>query len=395
MRSLVLAMCLLLVACSGDRSPPASPASIPDAVVPGYENIRFWGDEEPADFSGYLDTLRGQVRERAAREGALPNGGTLDVLILSGGGSDGAFGAGLLNGWTARGDRPEFGLVTGISTGALIAPLAFLGPDYDAELTDLFTNTSTGTLVRFTPLQGIFQGFGLVDTARMEARMTRAITPQAVARIAEEHRKGRRLWIGTTNLDAQRPVIWDIGAIAAAGHSDAPSLIRRIMLASASVPGAFRPVLIEVEAEGRRWSEMHMDGGVTRQLFFHPPQMRLPEPVPGPGEMRRGTIYAIRNTKLAPDYQPVEAGILPITIRSLATLIKSSGVNDLLVLADQARHGGFQLRMTAVPEDFDMKEREFFDPDYMRALYRIGYDQAERGLQWTDGLASESLAPVN
>jgi len=217
----------------------------------------------------------------------------------------------------------------------------------------------------------------------MEARMARVITPAAVAQIAAEHRKGRRLLIGTTNLDAQRPVIWDIGAIAATGRADAPELIRRIMLASAAIPGAFPPVLFEVEADGERWTEMHVDGGVTRQLFLYPRQVRLPPPG-GAGAMRRGTIYAVRNTKLAPDYQAVAAGILPITVRSLATLLKSSGLSDVAVLTEQARQGGFRLKLTAVPEAFDVEQDELFDPEYMRALYDLGHEMALRGDLWTE-----------
>jgi hypothetical protein len=392
MRFLVIVAVLTLAACTADRYPPASPAPSPDAAVPGYADIRFWGDESPPDAAAYLETQRTQIGERARREGGLPNGGLLDVLILSGGGPDGAYGAGLLNGWTARGDRPEFGVVTGISIGALIAPLAFLGPDYDAELTDIFTNTSTRTILRFTPFRAIFQGVGLSDTTGMEEWIARAITGEVIARIAAEHRKGRRLWIGTTNLDAQRPVVWDIGAIAATGRADAPGLIRRIMLASAAIPGAFPPVMVEVEADGESWSEMHVDGGVTRQLFFFPPKLRLPPPQAGPEAMRRGTVYAVRNTKLAPDYRPVAAGILPIAVRSLATLIKSSGANDLLVLTEQARQGGFGLKLTAVPTEFGVKEKEFFDPAYTRALYDLGYDLALRGVQWTDGLGETAPA---
>jgi hypothetical protein len=380
----VVLFLLVLTACTGDRSPPASPNGLAEAVLPGYPGIRFWGDEAPEGASTYLAEQQKQIRARVERDGARPNGGRFDVLILSGGGADGAYGAGLLNGWTARGDRPEFGLVTGISTGALIAPLAFLGADYDDELADLYTKTSTDTLIEFRPLRGVFGGYGLVDTTPMEQRMARVITPRAVARIAGEHRKGRRLLIGTTNLDAQRPVIWDIGAIAATGRADAPALIRRIMLASAAIPGAFPPVLFEVEADGERWTEMHVDGGVTRQLFLYPRQFRLPPPATAPSVLRRGTVYAVRNTKLAPDYRPVAAGILPITTRSLATLLKSSGLSDVTVIAEQARQSGFELKLTSVPREFSVEENEFFDPDYMQALYQTGYELALHGDPWSD-----------
>lgn len=387
MRWLIALILLLpvLMACEGARLLPAPP---PDtaavAEVPGFAGARIWGDETPENSTKRIRAVRRLVAERIRRGDELPNGGTVDVLLLSGGGSDGAYGAGLMNGWTARGGRPEFWVVTGISTGALIAPFVFAGPEFDRDLKYLFTNSRTEDLVTFrffAALRGAL--LGLTDRTSLARTVETALTPRLMKRIAHEHARGRRLLIGTTNLDAQRPVVWDIGRIASSGKPGARELIRDILLASAAIPGAMPPVEIVVEAGGRRFAEMHVDGGVTRQLFFLPPSLRASatRDLLGP-DFRIGTIYLVRNTKLAPDYAETKAGIVQITSRSISTLIKFSGVANVQNIEAQARAAGFGLKVTAVPESFRHPEEELFDVKYMRALYEIGYDRMSDGDPW-------------
>ena len=387
MRAVLLALLVvpLLAACAGVRLLPAPPADLaPDAAVPGYADVRSWGDESFSFTNSRIDETKRFLQREIAAGNDLPNDGTIDVLLLSGGGSDGAYGAGLLNGWTDRGGRPEFWVVTGISTGALIAPFAFAGPEFDRQLELFYTNTRTDDLITlrlFDALTGSL--LGLADTTSLVAIVDQALTPELLDRIAAEHARGRRLLIGTTNLDAQRPVVWDVGKIAASGRPDARRLIRDILLASSAIPGAMPPVQIEVEAGGRLYSEMHVDGGVTRQLFFLPPGLRLDALSPLLGDqLRIGTVYLLRNTKLAPHYAETEPGIVPITSRAISTLIKFSGVANVEVVREQARTNGFALKVTAVPEGFHHTEEEMFDPKYMRALYEVGYDGAFGGDPW-------------
>lgn len=390
---IVLLMLPLLLACTGTRiheAPPADAAGI--AKVPGFSDIRFYGDELPDWAEGrardYADFMTGRIKSG----GRLPNGGVVDALLLSGGGSDGAYGAGLLNGWSARGGRPEFWIVTGISTGALIAPFAFLGEEYDDELERFYTNTRTEDLVTFRVLMALRgQLLGLADRTSLEQTVEDALTPELIGRVASEHRRGRRLLIGTTNLDAQRPVVWDIGRIASSGHPEARRLIRDILLASSAIPGAMPPVQIEVELDGKRYSEMHVDGGVTRQLFFLPPYFRMDaiRSLAG-GRLRMGTVYLLRNTKLDPDYVSTAPDIVSITSRSIATLIKFSGISDVRIVEQQARENGFALRVTAVPEDFNVEESELFDIDYMRALFDVGFRRAVAGVAWETSIRARS-----
>lgn len=381
----------LVSGCLGERPFPAVPTdSYTLAQVPGFPGARFWGDAPPEGVAEELELINQQVMARIRTDKRLPNGGRIDMLVLSGGGSDGAYGAGLLTGWTARGDRPEFMLVTGISTGALIAPFAFIGARFDSELERFYTNTKTSDvagLALYSVLIG--DSLGLADTQGFFDAVDRALTPEVIERIAEEHNKGRRLWVGTTNLDAQRPVIWNVSAIAATGKPGARALIRDVLIASASIPGAFSPQLVRVEVDGQRFTEMHVDGGVTRQLFLYPIDLKLSEFIRSHQRvMRPGTIYVVRNTLLDPRFEPVQPRVLEITARSVSTLIKFSGVADVEVLRAQAIGDGFGLKLTAVPTDFDAEEGEPFDPVYMRALFQVGYDRMLEGDPWTTAVPS-------
>ena len=393
----VVCALLLLASCEGTRIIDAAPANTHRlAKIPGYPDARTWGDTSAVAVDERIGELIGQVRAEARRTGKLLNDGKFESLVLSGGGSDGPYGAGLLVGWTETGTRPDFNFVTGISAGAMIAPFAFLGPEFDHKLRAFSLENSTDTLVAFQILRGIFTGFGLLDISPLEKRLEELITPEVVARIGAEHKKGRRLWIGTTNLDAQRPVHWDIGRIAASGREDAPALIRKIVLASASIPGAFPPVFFNVEIGGRIYSEMHVDGGVTQQLFFYPYEVELPRlPSDARTLVERGTIYVIRNTKLDPAFVPVNPGIVAIAGRSMSTLIKFGGQNDVRLLESQARRDGFGLKVTSVPEDFAMVEQELFDPDYMRALFELGYGMASQKETWRVEVAPAAAPAIN
>ena len=389
---------IVVSGCTGTRMLPAPPASqLQLATIRGMDDdlqIRFWGDLAPGGTEAQLRVIRDQIAARVAEEGELPNDGFYDVLALSGGGSDGAYGAGLLNGWSERGDRPEFALVTGISVGALLAPFAFLGEEYDDELEELFTETKAEDVVQVIFFRALFGwALGLADISPLELTFDRILTPEMVDRIAEEHRKGRRLWVGTTYLDAQRPVTWDIGAIAASDYGDKRDLIKDILLASAAVPGAFPPVMFPVEIDGKRYSEMHVDGAITRSLFIYPRNLDLSAQVNGdPSGMRIGTIYLVRNTKLEPVYQPVPPSILRIAERSIWTLIKAAGIGDVAAIENQADRDGWLLKRTSVPLEFDVPETSFFDREYMRALYEIGYERVMKGIAWETVIDAQPAA---
>ena len=227
------------------------------AVIPGIPDARAWGDSD-AEFRRLLPQASGPW------------------LALSGGGADGAFGAGVMIGWTAAGNRPEFAVVSGVSIGALIAPYAFLGPSYDAQLRENFANITAADV-----FEDRITGESLLDSWPLKRLIEKRMTPELLQAIAAEHRSGRRLLVGTTNMDAGRRVIWNMGAIAAQGDEKALRLFRDILLASSSIPGFFQPVAIEVEANGKTFQEMHLDGTVTAPFFVAPESTLWRKPVPG------------------------------------------------------------------------------------------------------------------
>ena len=399
-RATAILALVALAACTGIRPQPAPPpGAFLDAALAGFEEVRFWGDRPPQRRAQEVALLVQQLRARARREGDWPNGGRLESLVLSGGGSDGPFGAGLLVGWTDAGTRPEFGIVTGISAGALIAPFAFLGSDFDDELTEFTVEGSTDSLVTVQIATALLDGVGLLDNSKLRQKLRGLITEDVVRAIAAEHDRGRRLLIGTTNLDAQRPVYWRIDAIAKQGLGRpraTADLITRIIVASASIPGVFPPQFFAVEAGGQVFTEMHVDGGVTNQLFFLPIDRELAASLPP--DVRRyaanGTIYVIRNTKLSPDYSPVEPGLVQIAGRSISTMIKFGGRGDILTLAARARDAGYRVKVTAVPESFDMVAQELFDPAYMQSLFAVGRSMADAPGTWTE-ITSLTTAPAS
>jgi len=349
----------MLAGCATVPERTAVPVQLAgDAAVPGLADVRVWGD---AHFSHAL--LQAELPRLKAkyqtRTGALPKGGApaqapvSNLLALSGGADDGAFGAGLLVGWSEHGDRPEFDLVTGISAGALIAPFAFLGRDHDRELAGLFTSYSADQIYQSNILAGLFGGNALADSAPLARLIEHYVDAPFLRSVAEERAKGRFLLVGTTNLDAQRPVYWDMGRIAQKGDARALQLFRRVLLASASIPGVFPPVLVEVEAGGHPYQEMHVDGGTTREVFFTIADFRFDEIDKAIGRKVQRRLWIVRNGKIEPEYKAMPETTLAIAQRSLETLTKSRGIGDLVRIYTRARADNIDYNLAAIPADFD------------------------------------------
>jgi hypothetical protein len=374
-----------LTGCTGAPSrDPVPEAAVNTAAtdlpseVPSW--IRVWGDELPATANWLLSLPPEQLKALMPAAFGKPH----TYLAISGGGQDGAFGAGLLNGWTASGKRPTFTIVTGISTGALIAPFAFLGSEYDPVLTQVYTQYSTKDIVRKKNILSIVMSASAADTAPLKALIAHYVSPQVIAAIAAEHRAGRRLWIGTTNLDAGRPVLWNIGEIANSNDPQAPGLIHDILLASASIPAAFPPVLIQVQANGQSFDELHVDGGTTTQVFFYPAGLDWKKVLKKLNVPGTPDLYVIRNSFVHSDYLPTREKLIPITSRSVSTLLRTQGIGDLYRIYSVAVRDGIRYHLAYIPDDFDMKYNESFDPAYMRALYNVGYELGKSGKAWAD-----------
>lgn len=361
---------------------PVTPEFEDKVSVMGNVQVRYWGDRAPENMAALSAEKWAQVR--SARPALLKAGGRpqISLLAISGGGSDGAFGAGLLVGWTARGNRPEFDIVTGVSTGALTAPFAFLGPRYDPALKDVYTNYSTDQLLTKHPVRGLLGGDALASNEPLAGVIAHYVTAEFLAEVAREHARGRRLLIGTTNLDAQRPVIWDMGRIASSGDPSALALFRNVLLASAAIPGLFPPVYVQVRADGGVRQEMHVDGGTTNQVFLLPTQVSAGGIDAKLGINPQRRLYIIRNGRVAPEYKAVKASTLAIAGRSISTLIKTQGIGDLYQMYEFSRRNRIAYNLAYIPGSFPDTSTEAFDPKYMSALFNLRFELGKSGRPW-------------
>jgi predicted acylesterase/phospholipase RssA len=316
--------------------------------------------------------------------------GPFSYLALSGGGADGAYGAGVLNGWTARGTRPKFSVVSGVSTGALIAPLAFLGATYDATLRDVYTSGIAESILDAPNALNALFGSGLFGNTRLRELVARYVDQDMLSAIAVEHARGRRLFIVTTNLDTQRTVIWDMGRIASVRSPQALGLFRDVVAASASIPVVFPPMFIDAEANGIRFQEMHADGGVTAPVLTLPEAFLLRY-----AALRNGSqtqIYILINNKVERDFQVVPDSTVDIAARALSSATKTQTRSVLYETYDFARRNKFGFNLTYIEKDVPSSKSPGFETKYMQALYQYGYERARMGDFWTKAPPSDDLS---
>jgi predicted acylesterase/phospholipase RssA len=366
-----------------ERSPAVPSSRTGQATVLGIPNERFFPalDIDPLE-AEFIAALERQRRARGLK--TLADMPQLQLLAISGGGENGAFGAGLLSGWSTQGTRPAFDLVTGISTGALTAPFAFLGPDYDAQLRAVYTETAPHEIMLRRSITAALFNDAMADNEPLFRTISRFVDDRMLAGIAAAYDSGRLLLIASTNIDAQVPVIWNIGAIAKSGHPKAADTIRRILLASAAIPGAFPPSMIDVTMDGRSYQEMHVDGGAIAQTFLYPSALtrnraqrrRTGQPVVD------ARVFVIRNGRLDPEWAAVERRTLGIAGRAIATMIAIAGYNDVIRIYGITQRDGIDYNLAFMGSDFNQVLPSPFDSAYMRALYNYGYQRALHGYDW-------------
>jgi hypothetical protein len=381
--TVVLLLVLLLTGCSGPVRKDAVPETLTTrAVVPGLADVRYRlgidTERLRADAVESFYTEVAYLRSQGHR-GQLP---PANFLAISGGGDDGAFGAGLLNGWTAAGTRPYFKLVTGVSTGALTAPFTFLGPAYDDQLKRFYTELTPSDIVRKRSVVAALTSDALSDNEPLKRLVAEQVDEAFLAAVAAEHRKGRILLIATTDLDARQSVLWNMTKIAASTDPKAPDLFRAIMIASAAIPAAFPPVMIDVEADGLHYQEMHVDGGTMAQVFVYPPALQVKDISRRHHVKRERRAFVIRNARLDPAWAEVDRRTLTIAERAISSLIQTQGVGDLYRIYLEAKRDGVDFNLAYIPSSFNAPHREDFDPEYMRALFRTEFDMATNGFPW-------------
>jgi predicted patatin/cPLA2 family phospholipase len=366
---------VLLHGCASVVNRHPLPQNLVDsAEIEGIPDARIWGDELPPHYQSW------NSKSKTELQSSFP--GIINTehsyLAISGGGPRGAYGAGLLAGWTESNSRPEFTIVTGVSVGALTAPFAFLGSDYDDELETLYTTYYTDDLIH---LKANWRD-SFASSNQLKKVIAKYVNDEMLSALAVEYRKGRRVYIITTNLDASRPMMWDLGAIVESGSPKALQLIRDVILASASIPVLMPPVDIGVEVNGEYYDEMHVDGGVSSQVMFYPPEVDLRLINKKLGTKGRPTIYVIRNGYIHAPYKPVKRKLIPIMAKSFESLIQAQGVGDLYRIYLSSLRDDLEYRLAFIPPEFDIVPQEVGGINYMKQLFEFGRMAGRDGTAW-------------
>jgi predicted acylesterase/phospholipase RssA len=384
-RKIVFALAALVLAGCAILPRNAVPPELgSQAVIPGMPDIRAPAGRPSAAMAS--DLASSFAQEKPADFPVGPDGQVHYAhLALSGGGPNGAFGAGFLNGWTTTGRRPVFKIVTGVSTGALMAPFAFLGPDHDDDLREFYTTTSSRNIFRLLSIiPQLLGGESFADTGPLSALIAEHVTPELLREVAEAHRNGRRLYIGTADLDSQRFIVWNMGLIAISGRPEALDLFRKVMLASSSVPVAFPPVFFDVEAGGGRYDEMHVDGSVGTRVFYNGGLFSFSALRAAEGRMPGiEEIFVIHNGQLLPVAEATPRSLRGIATRSFDSAGKAAIIGDLFRIYAVSLRERAGYHWISIPEDAKLGGSEVFDPQVMGELYDVGYRAALAGPTWS------------
>lgn len=378
MKTSQVARCLRTVAAATILSTLGACASLPrvaytasssaTAEVTGIPGARIFADVPLERYATFMGTR-------------LPRSKPFTYLALSGGGGDGAYGAGILNGWSATGKRPEFTLVSGVSTGALIAPFAFLGAAYNPVLTEIYTSGVASSLVANPSLANVVFGSGLFGDQRLRDLVARYVTPDLLEAVASEHAKGRRLLVMTTNLDAKRAMVWNMGTIAASGAPNAAALFRDVLTASASVPAVFQPQLLDVQSEGRTHQELHVDGAVVAPVFIVPQAALVGERIRGaPG---KADFYVLMNGRIDPEFETARTNTLSIVQQTLATGAQARSAASVAAAYAFAKSHKAGFHLAYIDGDAPRPTTaDGFEVSYMRSLYEAGFAKSRAGAAW-------------
>jgi hypothetical protein len=364
--SALVALALIgALGCSG----PTVPHTASEALT-----NKPWINRDAADDYRDADTVTvGDLASAlAGTELVRPAGAPLNILCVSGGGKFAAFTAGALAGWTATGTRPVFDVATGVSSGGPTAVLAFLGPKYDKLLAEVFVNLHRSDVFHWRPIHGMFTGNGLMTARPLEDLFERHLDGSMMADLRAAHAEGRRLFIATSNVLTHRLTVWDLTAIAASGRPDAAVLVRRVLVASCSIPGLVAPVRFDVTVNGVRYTELHADAGNMAQVF-----LRTPGPVPS-----GSTVWILSAGKAHPDHSTTRPRTLGTVLRAVSAALYSLFRADTVKLYAFCCASRSNFRLIALPDDFKGHSSSLvFDSNESRRMYLIGY-QLTAGGSW-------------
>ncbi|WP_395943686.1 patatin-like phospholipase family protein [Brevundimonas sp.] len=375
--SLLAGVMALSVAACGTLDRPTGPLRIADGSLVPAQDPRIRANDA-ARLGAFTQEIGGR----------LANGRPFNMLALSGGGANGAYGAGLLVGWTERGDRPSFDIVTGVSTGALAAPFAFAGPEWDPQLRNAYTDGGASGLLSWRSL-ALFLYPSLFSSSALRKLVDENVTPELLQAIAREHAKGRRLLVATTNLDSEETVIWDMGLLAAQNDANSRALFREVLVASASIPGVFPPVLIAgLQPDHTVVMEMHADGGVNTPFLAIPENLTLW--TRGADQRGGGALYVVVNGQVARNEGVTPGKLTGILLRSYDSMSKASLRTHLATTAAFARRNGMAMSLSAIPDNVEASSLKF-DSETMNALFDLGRERGRNPDGWArlDQTASE------
>lgn len=385
-----ISFCMILIGCiliGGCSDPKNQNQYLPKelllkADILGYDGVRFYSDNEESIAALLQDRIMA-IKRSSKNTNALVDDHIETYLSISGGGANGAYAAGILNGWLETGKKPKFDIVTGISSGALIAPFAYLGVNYKKNMRDAFTTYSTKDLSDDNIILAIL-GLrkAISSNEKLKEVINKNITPELVSEIAIEYQKGRMLLIGTTNIQAQEPVIWDIGAIAISNKPDSTQLIQSIILASVSIPEKYPPVPFFSEFNGQKYEEHHVDGGLTREVFLFPSSLQLNKANVLFKKRPKRIAYIIRSGNIVADYENKDYSMVDLLRRSISSLIKTQAIGDLYRISYFCKKNDIEFKLEYIPKEFLRTNNEFFDKDYMSELYNLGYQHGLKGGLW-------------
>jgi len=377
MTSVCLIAIVAVTGCAAIRREQAPGMMFNTTTPVGFQSVVRYANSYSNEDPRAIGLRFSEILER--RRGASMDG-ALNILALSGGGSGGAFGAGALVGLSRRGERPQFDIVTGVSAGALIAPFAFLGSAWDAQLADAFSGARTEHLLNSRGIGMLFHP-GIYGSEALVELVDRFVTDELIEAVAHQAALGRLLLVATTDLDKEETVIWDMGRIAAHGGESARTLFRNVLVASASIPGVFSPIVIPVERAGVRYDEMHVDGDATVP-FFVAPALAYLRPIDA-NELKGANIYVLVNGQLGgvPHTTPVDT--MSILLRTSSATLTHLARANVLLTSEFAEKYDIDFRFSSIPVDYPFRGPLDFEQSSMRALFNYGADCAEEGRLWT------------
>jgi Patatin-like phospholipase len=363
---LAVTMALSVASC-GTLERPTGPLRFADVALTPAQDPRI-------NDAARLEAFTEEVGARLAQNHDL------SILALSGGGANGAYGAGILVGWTERGDRPVFDIVTGVSTGALSAPFAFAGSEWDPQLAQAYTGGAASSLLSWRSF-AIFLYPSLFSASALRNLVDDNVTPDLLAAIAREHAKGRRLLVATTNLDSEETVIWDMGLLASQNDDNSRALFKEVLVASASIPAVFPPVLIAgLQPDQTVVMEMHADGGVNIPFLAIPENLSLW--TRDPGQPGGGALYVVVNGQVGRNDGVTPGRLTAILMRSYDSMSKASLRTHLATTAAFAQRNGMSLSLAAIPDNVEASSLKF-DQKTMTALFDLGRRQGQSTAGWT------------